>query len=98
MRAKVIGAIQARQKKKGKDWIRNDRLLAIATHAQTHQKIKNLSDLWPHLLKEIKGFSVAYNKMRNRKFKADGDCGPHHARSLVEAGMKAFAKKRRKAA
>jgi inorganic pyrophosphatase len=98
VRAQIIGAIQARQKEKGGDWTRNDRLLALATQSQTHQKIKNLSDLRPHLLREIKGFFVDYNKMRNRKFKADGDCGPRHARALVEAGMKAFAKKRRKAA
>jgi hypothetical protein len=55
-----------------------------------------LSDLRPHLLEEIKGFFVDYNKLRNRKFKADGDAGPHKARALVEAGFNAFAKKKRK--
>jgi inorganic pyrophosphatase len=96
VRAKLLGAIQARQKEKGGEWTRNDRLLAVATHAQAHQKLKNLSDLRPHLLEEIKEFFVDYNKLRNRKFKADRDAGPRHARALVEAGMKTFAKKRRK--
>ena len=93
--ARLLGAIQAKQKEKGGKWTRNDRLLA-ATHAQTHQALKDLSDLRPHLLEEIKEFFVDYNKLRNRKFKADGDAGPRKARTLVEAGIKAFARKKRK--
>ncbi len=96
--ARPIGVIQAKQKEKGEGWTRNDRLLAVATHAQTHQGIKHLSDLRPHMLEEIKGFFVEYNKLRDRKFKPDGDGGPHRARTLIDEGIKAFAKKRRKAA
>jgi inorganic pyrophosphatase len=47
VRARLLGAIQAKQKEKGGKWTRNDRLLAVATHAQTHQALKNLSDLRP---------------------------------------------------
>jgi inorganic pyrophosphatase len=54
--ARLIGAIEAMQKNKAGDWTRNDRLLAVATHAQTHQSVKSLGDLRPHLLDEIKGF------------------------------------------
>jgi inorganic pyrophosphatase len=96
VRARLLGAIQGKQKEKGGKWTRNDRLLAVATHAQTHQALKDLSDLRPHLLKEIKEFFVDYNKLRNRKFKADGDAGPRKARALVQAGIKAFARKKRK--
>jgi inorganic pyrophosphatase len=96
VRARLLGAIQAKQKEKGGRWTRNDRLLAVATHAQTHQALKDLSDLRPHLLEEIKEFFFDYNKLRNRKFKADGDAGPRKARELVEAGIKAFARKHRK--
>ncbi len=93
--ARLIGAIEAMQREKDGEWTRNDRLLAVATHAQTHQSIKNLGDLRPHLLDEIKGFFEEYNRLRNRKFKPKQDIGPHKAHDLVEAGMKAFAKKRR---
>jgi inorganic pyrophosphatase len=96
VRARLLGAIKAKQKEKGGKWTRNDRLLAVATHAQTHQALKDLSDLRPHLLEEIKEFFVAYNKLPNRKFKAGGDDGPRKARALVEAGIKAFARKNRK--
>jgi inorganic pyrophosphatase len=76
VRAKLLGAIEAMQKDKGEKWTRNDRLLAVATHAQTHQDLKSLKDLRPHLLEEIKGFFVDYNKLRNRKFKPQNEAGP----------------------
>lgn len=98
VRARAIGVIQARQKEKGGRWTRNDRLLAVATHAQTHQAVKHLSDLRPHLLDEIKAFFIDYNKLRNRKFKPEGDAGPHKARTLIDDGIKTFSKKHRKTA
>jgi len=96
VRARLLGVIEAMQKEKGGEWIRNDRLLAVATHAQTHQNTKSLADLRPHLLDEIKAFFVDYNKLRNRKFKPQQDAGPRKARELVHAGMKTFARKHRK--
>jgi inorganic pyrophosphatase len=93
VQARLLGAIEAEQKAKGGDWTRNDRLIAAATHAQTHQDTHNLSDLRPHLVEEIKAFFIDYNKLRNRKFKPMGDAGPRRAHELFEAGRKAFARK-----
>jgi inorganic pyrophosphatase len=42
IRARPVGAIEAKQKAKGEDWQRNDRLIAVATHAQTHENVKSL--------------------------------------------------------
>jgi inorganic pyrophosphatase len=91
--ARLLGAIEAKQKEKGEAWTRNDRLVAIATHAQTHSEARNLADLRPHLLKEIKEFFATYNKLRNRRFKPLHDADPRKARQLVDAGMKKFTKK-----
>jgi inorganic pyrophosphatase len=98
VRARLVGAIEAEQKGKSESWIRNDRLIAIATHAQTHDNAQKLSDLRPHLLDEIKEFFVTYNKLRDRKFRATHDASPKKARKLVKKGMKTFKKKQRKAA
>jgi inorganic pyrophosphatase len=68
----------------------------VAIHAQTHQDLKSLRDLRPHLLEEIKGFFVDYNKLRNRKFKPQNEAGPRRAREIVDAGMKAFDRQRKK--
>ena len=97
VRARLIGAIEAKQKK-SESWTRNDRLIAVATHAQTHDKSQKLSDLRPHLLDEIKEFFVTYNKLRDRKFRANHEASPKKARKLIDEGMKSFNKKRRKAA
>jgi len=90
VRTRVIGGIEAKQKEKGESWTKNDRLIAVATHAQTYQKAENISDLRPHLIEEIIEFFVDYNKLRNRKFKADGVVGSHKANRLIDAGMKQF--------
>jgi inorganic pyrophosphatase len=96
VRARLVGAIEAEQKEKGEAWTRNDRLIAVAAHAQTHDGAKKLADLRPHLVTEIKEFFVTYNKLRERKFKANNEAGPKKARKLIEAGIKSFKKKRRK--
>jgi len=94
IRARLIGVIEAEQSENG-HWVRNDRLIAVATHAQTYDEAKRLSDLRPHLVKEIEQFFASYNALRDRKFKAGDEAGPKTARALVQAGIKKF-KKRRK--
>jgi inorganic pyrophosphatase len=94
VRARLIGVIEAEQKENG-EWTRNDRLIAIATHAQTYETAKSLSDLRPHLVREIEQFFESYNKLRDRKFKANATAGPKKARALVDAGIKKFHKAQR---
>jgi inorganic pyrophosphatase len=96
VRARLIGTIEGEQRKDGEAWTRNDRFVAVATHAQTHDGAKKFADLRPHLITEIKEFFVTYNKLRGRKFKAKNEAGPKKARKLVEAANKTFKKKRRK--
>ena len=70
IRGRLLGAFKARQRgKKDKDWIRNDRLVAVACHAQTHQDAKTLEDLRPHMPQEISAFFVEYNKLRGRRLR-----------------------------
>lgn len=96
IRARLIGAIEAKQRKKKGKWKRNDRLLAVACHAQTHSDIESLKDLRPHMLEEIKEFFVDYNKLRDREFKPQHDAGPGKAAELLKAGMKAFAQQKKR--
>jgi inorganic pyrophosphatase len=63
IRARPLGAIEAKQKAKGESWERNDRLIAVAVHAQTHEEAQSLADLRPHLVEEIKEFFVNYNEL-----------------------------------
>jgi inorganic pyrophosphatase len=95
VRVRLVGAIEAEQKEKGDKWTRNDRLIAVATHAQTHNGATTLSDLRPHLVKEIKEFFATYNKLRDRKFKPKQETSPGKARKLVKDGTLAFKKRQR---
>jgi inorganic pyrophosphatase len=92
IRARPIGAIEAKQKAKGDDWQRNDRLIAVAAHAQAHQNVQSLKDLRPHLVDEIKEFFIVYNRLRGRKFKPLVLASPDKSRELIESGMDAFEK------
>ncbi len=95
---RLIGAICAEQGKKDKqgkkhDWVRNDRLIAVAASARTHSGVHRLEDLRPHLLDEITEFFVAYNKEEGREFRPIGNCDAADAMKLVEDGAKTFKKK-----
>jgi inorganic pyrophosphatase len=95
VRARLIGVIEAKQKEKRGGWVKNDRLIAVATHAQLHETTKSLGDLRPHLVEEIKEFFVNYNELRGRKFKPLGEHGPKRAQLLVDEGIAALEKQRR---
>ena len=86
---RLIGVIEAKQKAKGEKWCRNDRLVAVAAHAKTHQTIASFADLRPHLLAELKSFFEQYNALEERKFKPIHDGNAERAMKLVKDGMKA---------
>jgi inorganic pyrophosphatase len=90
---RLIGAIEAKQKKQGEDWIRNDRLLAVATHAHTHGHVMDIDDLRPHLLDEIEAFFKNYNALKGGQFKPIGRVGAKKARKLLDGGIEALRKK-----
>jgi inorganic pyrophosphatase len=97
IRGRLLGAIKARQRDKGqKEWVRNDRLIAVACHAQTHQDAKSIKDLRAHLPEEISAFFVDYNRTRGREFEQLDLCGPRKAMKIVEDGVTAFKKSHRK--
>jgi inorganic pyrophosphatase len=93
IRGRLLGAIKARQRdKKQNEWVRNDRLIAVACHAQTHQDAKSVKDLRTHLPEEISAFFVDYNQTRGREFEQLDLCGPRKAMKIIDEGMATFKK------
>jgi inorganic pyrophosphatase len=90
---RLIGVIEAKQRDKGQDWITNDRLLAVATHAHTHAHVKSLDDLRPRLIDEIEAFFENYNRLNGKEFKPTDRSGPKKARKLLDQGADAFQRK-----
>jgi inorganic pyrophosphatase len=94
---RLIGVIEAKQREKSGEWIRNDRLLAVATHAHTHAHVKSLDDLRPRLLDEIEAFFRNYNELNGKEFKPTGRSGPKKARKLIDSGAELFRKENKDA-
>jgi inorganic pyrophosphatase len=92
LRCRLIGVIEAREKERGKRWERNDRLIAVASHARTHAGVKSFAQLRPHALDDIKAFFVDYNKLHDKKFDVIGEHGAKRAAKLVTRGHAAHRK------
>ncbi len=90
---RIIGVIEAQQSEDGGSE-RNDRLLAVAVHSYSHEKIDSIEDLNPSMLDQIEQFFVSYNKLRGKKFKLKSQGSPKRAMSIIGDGIKAFKKKR----
>jgi inorganic pyrophosphatase len=90
--ARLIGVIEAQQTDEEGNKCRNDRLIAVATHAHVHGEVRSLGELDQATVDEIEHFFVSYNEMRGRKFKPLGRHGPKRALQLVASGRKAFKK------
>ena len=86
---RAIGVIEADQREKDGTWVKNDRLVAVATHARTHEHVQALGDLRPRLLDEIEAFFAHYNELSGKAFKPTGRGGPDRAHELVERAMAA---------
>ena len=87
---RLIGVIERKQREKNGTWVRNDRLLAVASRARTHKYLKKLSDLRPGLVDEIEAFFVHYNELNGKEFKPLDRGGPNRARKLLDGGISAF--------
>lgn len=88
--ARLVGVIEALQTDQDKSTCRNDRLIAIATHAHIHGEAKSLSDLDVKIVDEIEQFFITYNKLQGGKFKPLERHGSKRALRLVKEGMSKY--------
>lgn len=79
---RVIGALQATQREKGKE-NRNDRLIAVAEGSVLYAGVNQLSDLEPAVLKQIEQFFTNYQKVRNIEFEVIERGGSRAALALL---------------
>ncbi len=80
---RVIGAIEAEQRKKGENWIRNDRLLGVSIHAHAHALVKTLSDVNPDIISQLEAFFAQYNALKAVEFRVLDRVGPKKAHKLI---------------
>jgi inorganic pyrophosphatase len=96
VRVHIVGASEAEQRESNGNWLRNDRLIAVATHAQLHGNVKNIKELNPRLLEEMEAFFHQYNRMQEKEFRALDRCGPKHAMKLIENGRRKWSARAKK--
>jgi inorganic pyrophosphatase len=92
--ARLIGVLEVRQRTGRKPWQRNDRFLAVATHAPSHRKLRDLADLRPGLLDEIGSFFTHYAGLEGKELEVLGAKSARHGRRLLKAGIEAYGRKR----
>ena len=91
--ARLIGVIEAEQRERSGECVRNDRLLAVATRARTHAHIHVAEDLRPDLLAEVEEFFAHYNRLSGKEFTPIRRGGAEEARKVLENGIAAFRNK-----
>ena len=91
--ARLLGVLEIRQRsEKEKQWRRNDRFFAVATHAHGH--LKTLDDLRPHMLDEIESFFTHYAGLNGKQLEVLARKGPRRAEKLLKAGARKFERSR----
>jgi inorganic pyrophosphatase len=88
VKVRLIGVIEAKQKEKGEDWFRNDRLIAVSGHSRTLADVESLDDLRPKQLEQIIDFFEQYNRLDGKKFHHLRNAGPKTAAKLIRKGKK----------
>ena len=87
--ARLIGVLEVEQKEQGKPWRRNDRFLAVASHAHSHQALQRLDDLRAaHLLPGIESFFTHYAGLNGKTLRIVRRGGPRRALALLKAGAR----------
>jgi inorganic pyrophosphatase len=67
--SRLIGILEAEQRKGSAAWTRNDRVLAVADESGVHGEVRKIRDLSPELIREIEEFFVQYNRVAGREFR-----------------------------
>jgi inorganic pyrophosphatase len=94
--SRLIGAICATQTERDGETNRNDRLIAVAETSHNLEKVREIGDLSPPLLREIEHFFVSFNHVKGKKFKVDDRVGSRAAVKLVRKGMRKRSRKRKR--
>jgi inorganic pyrophosphatase len=88
VRARLIGVIEGEQVE-GKQKTRNDRLVAVADANHLYAKVKKLSDLPKHWIRELEIFFVNYHGLEGKRYRLLGCQGAEAAMRLIDKARKA---------
>jgi inorganic pyrophosphatase len=83
----LIGVIELEQQD-GNTWVRNDRLIGVASESVIYSDLRDIGQLNAQLLKQIEAFFVNYQELRDVRVKIIGRKGPEGAWALLRRSKK----------
>lgn len=95
---RILGILEAEQKKTGKKPERNDRVIARLLESRLFAKVQHIDQLGERFVEEISSFFSTYKKLRGQKYKVIDVGGPDRAADLIEEGAAAYTASVKKAA
>ena len=86
---RLVGIIEAQQTEEGKT-TENDRLIGVAVHSYSHEKVQSIAEVNKSLLAQVEEFFISYNKSRGKKFKVTGVQGPSKAIKRLQQAIDSY--------
>jgi inorganic pyrophosphatase len=85
---RLIGVVEAEQTEVTGEVVRNDRLIAVATHSHDHKDLHSLKEIHDHFVTDVANFFGTYHRLEGGDFRVIGRHGPNRAEKLVQDGVK----------
>ena len=92
LKCKIIGVLEVLQSERGKQGIRNDRLIAVPRHSHREKADKDARDLPKQVRQEIEKFFVATDELEAKELEFLGWKGPKAGEQLIDQAAKQFKK------
>src|SRR3954468_474405 len=90
LKCKIIGVLEVLQKERGKQKIRNDRLIAVPRDSHREKSEDDARELPKQVRQEIEKFFVATDELEDKELKFLGWKGPKAAERLLDQAAKQF--------
>lgn len=87
-----IGVVQG-ERHRGKKWVRDDRLVAVAIPSHRFGDLQHIDDLAPGVLGELDRFFVAAHAAGDARFRVVGSKGPGKSWRVIERAARSWRKR-----
>jgi inorganic pyrophosphatase len=84
LKVRLIGVVEAEQRKRKKPAVRNDRIIAVSVLSRLYESITSIDDLGDAFLTNLQQFWVNYNELKGRNFEITAVKGAKRACRLIE--------------
>ena len=83
--ARPVGVLEMLDQK-----VLDEKILAVAVSSPTHKQIREHTDLYPHVLREIEHFFSIYKELEGKKTEVRGWHGSAHAMQVIQKSQQRF--------